>query len=71
MTDTEEDGRDGTDKVVYTLTDRKVRNVFSHKIRVPSVMIDMDHTDERKYSEKNNFVRMDAPLEIFEAGRGV
>jgi hypothetical protein len=36
---------------------------------IPAVMIEVDHADERKYSEEAAFVRLEALLETIEAGR--
>ncbi len=46
---------------------RRVRETLG----VPSVMIDVDHADARKYSEEATFVRIEALLEAIDAGRTI
>jgi benzoyl-CoA reductase/2-hydroxyglutaryl-CoA dehydratase subunit BcrC/BadD/HgdB len=42
---------------------------ITEELRIPSVMIDVDHADIRKYNEENAFLRMEALLESIDAGR--
>jgi len=41
----------------------------SERLNVPSVMIDVDHADVRKYSEEATFTRIEALLEIIDVKR--
>jgi len=54
---------------VYSLMQMdQMKQVRAHT-GIPAVMIDVDHADERKYSEEAAFVRLEALLETIDAGR--
>jgi len=42
---------------------------MSEKFGVPSIMIDVDHADVRKYSKESTFTRLEALLETIDARR--
>jgi benzoyl-CoA reductase/2-hydroxyglutaryl-CoA dehydratase subunit BcrC/BadD/HgdB len=43
---------------------------LTERLGIPSVMIDVDHADIRKYSEESVFTRIEALLEVIDAKRG-
>jgi benzoyl-CoA reductase/2-hydroxyglutaryl-CoA dehydratase subunit BcrC/BadD/HgdB len=54
---------------VYSVMQMDVQKRITEELKIPSVMIDVDHADVRKYSEENAFLRMEALLENIDAGR--
>ena len=54
---------------VYSLMQMDLLKRVSEQLNVPSVMIDVDHADVRKYSEEATFTRIEALLEIIDAKR--
>jgi benzoyl-CoA reductase/2-hydroxyglutaryl-CoA dehydratase subunit BcrC/BadD/HgdB len=54
---------------VYSLMQMDQMKHLRAHTGIPAVMIDVDHADERKYSEEAAFVRLEALLETIEAGR--
>jgi benzoyl-CoA reductase/2-hydroxyglutaryl-CoA dehydratase subunit BcrC/BadD/HgdB len=53
----------------YSVTQLDQQRLMTDQFGVPSVMIDVDHADARKYSEKSTFTRLEALLEQIEAKR--
>jgi len=54
---------------VYSIIQMDQMRFVRDEIGVPAVMIDVDHADERKYSEEASFVRLEALLETIDARR--
>jgi benzoyl-CoA reductase/2-hydroxyglutaryl-CoA dehydratase subunit BcrC/BadD/HgdB len=54
---------------VYSVMQMDLQKWITEELRIPSVMIDVDHADIRKYNEENAFLRMEALLESIDAGR--
>ncbi len=54
---------------VYSLMQMDQQKYISEKCGIPTVMIDVDHADVRKYSEENAFLRIEALLESIGARR--
>ncbi|WP_028313770.1 2-hydroxyacyl-CoA dehydratase subunit D [Desulfatibacillum aliphaticivorans] len=54
---------------VYSLMQMDQQRYVQEELGVPTVMIDVDHADERKYSEETAFVRMEALLESIDEAR--
>jgi benzoyl-CoA reductase/2-hydroxyglutaryl-CoA dehydratase subunit BcrC/BadD/HgdB len=54
---------------VYSLMQMDQMKHLRDNTGIPTVMIDVDHADERKYSEDAAFVRLEAMLETIEVGR--
>jgi len=54
---------------VYSLMQMDQMNRIRSELGIPCVMIDVDHADERKYSEEAAFTRIEALLETIDAGR--
>ena len=54
---------------VYSIMQMDQQRHFSSKRSIPTVMIDIDHADVRKYSEANVFLRIEALLEKIDATR--
>ena len=54
---------------VYSLMQMDQMRRIRDELGIPCVMIDVDHADERKYSEEAAFTRMEALLEMIDAGR--
>ena len=54
---------------VYSVMQMDLQKWITEELRIPSVMIDVDHADVRKYNEENAFLRMEALLESIDAGR--
>lgn len=48
---------------VYSIMQIDLQRRVEERLGVPTVMIDVDHADVRKYSEENAFVRLEALLE--------
>jgi benzoyl-CoA reductase/2-hydroxyglutaryl-CoA dehydratase subunit BcrC/BadD/HgdB len=48
---------------VYSLMQIDQMRLISGEMGIPCVMIDVDHADERKYSEETAFNRIEALLE--------
>ena len=55
---------------VYSLMQMDQQRYVQEELGVPTVMIDVDHADARKYSEETAFVRMEALLESIDQARG-
>ena len=53
----------------YSVTQLDQQKLMTEQFGVPSVMIDVDHADARKYSEESTFTRLEALLEQIEAKR--
>lgn len=47
------------------------QEAIKRKYGIPTVMIDVDHADSRNYSESGAFVRIEALLEMIEAGNTI
>jgi benzoyl-CoA reductase/2-hydroxyglutaryl-CoA dehydratase subunit BcrC/BadD/HgdB len=54
---------------VYSLMQMDQMKHLRDNTGIPAVMIDVDHADERKYSEDAAFVRLEALLETIDSGR--
>jgi benzoyl-CoA reductase/2-hydroxyglutaryl-CoA dehydratase subunit BcrC/BadD/HgdB len=54
---------------VYSIMQMDLQKWLTESLGIPSVMIDVDHADVRKYSEESAFLRMEALLENIDAGR--
>jgi benzoyl-CoA reductase/2-hydroxyglutaryl-CoA dehydratase subunit BcrC/BadD/HgdB len=54
---------------VYSIMQLDLQRKLTEETGVPSVMIDVDHADVRKYSEEGAFVRIEALLENIDALR--
>ncbi len=54
---------------VYSLMQMDQMKRIREELDIPCVMIDVDHADERKYSEEAAFTRLEALLEMIDAGR--
>lgn len=54
---------------VYSVMQMDLMQVLSERFHIPSVMIEVDHADVRKYNENNVFLHMEALLERIEAQR--
>ena len=55
---------------VYSLMQMDMQRRLTESLGLPSVMVDVDHADVRKYSESNVLLRVEAMLERIEAARG-
>ncbi|MBC2715144.1 MAG: 2-hydroxyacyl-CoA dehydratase [Desulfobacteraceae bacterium] len=53
----------------YSVTQLDQQKLMTDQFGVPSVMIDVDHADARKYSKESTFTRLEALLENIEAKR--
>jgi len=53
----------------YSITQMDQQKYISRKYDIPTVMIDVDHADARKYNEANTFLRIEALLERIESKR--
>jgi len=53
----------------YSVTQMDQQRKISQQFGIPTVMIDVDHADVRKYSEDTAFVRMEALLETIDTKR--
>jgi benzoyl-CoA reductase/2-hydroxyglutaryl-CoA dehydratase subunit BcrC/BadD/HgdB len=51
----------------YSVTQMDQQRIMSEKSGVPSVMIDVDHADVRKYSKEATFMRLEALLETIDS----
>jgi benzoyl-CoA reductase/2-hydroxyglutaryl-CoA dehydratase subunit BcrC/BadD/HgdB len=54
---------------VYSLMQLDQMRRIQNEIGIPCVMIEVDHADERKYSEEAAFTRLEALLEMIDANR--
>lgn len=54
---------------VYSLIQMDQMRRIRDELGIPCVMIDVDHADERKYSEEAAFTRLEALLEMIDARR--
>ena len=54
---------------VYSLMQMDQMELIREELGIPCVMIDVDHADERKYSEESVFTRLEALLEMIDARR--
>lgn len=53
----------------YSITQLDQQKLMTKRFGVPSVLIDVDHADARKYSKESTFTRLEALLEQIEAKR--
>jgi benzoyl-CoA reductase/2-hydroxyglutaryl-CoA dehydratase subunit BcrC/BadD/HgdB len=53
----------------YSITQMDQQQYFFHQENIPTVMIEVDHADARKYSEENSFLRIEALLEAIDVRR--
>ena len=53
----------------YSVTQLDQQKLMTDQCGVPTVMIDVDHADARKYSKESTFTRLEALLENIEAKR--
>ncbi|MBA4369011.1 MAG: 2-hydroxyacyl-CoA dehydratase [Desulfobacterium sp.] len=53
----------------YSITQMDQQQYFFNQEGIPTVMIEVDHADARKYSEENSFLRIEALLEAIDAKR--
>jgi len=53
----------------YSITQIDQMRKISESLRIPAVMIDVDHADVRKFSQENAYMRIEALLETIEARR--
>lgn len=54
---------------VYSIMQMDLKKRIEKKFGIPSVMIDVDHADPRKYSEEKEFIKIEALLEMIDAGQ--
>ena len=54
---------------VFSVMQMDEQRIISEKYGLPTVMIDVDHADVRKFSEESAYLRLEALLENIEAGR--
>ena len=54
---------------VYSVMQMDLQKWITEKLGIPSIMIDVDHADVRKYNEENAFLRIEALLESIDTGR--
>jgi len=54
---------------VYSVMQMDMMKRVRERLGIPSVMIDVDHADMRKYSEEQSFTRIEALLEVIDAKR--
>jgi benzoyl-CoA reductase/2-hydroxyglutaryl-CoA dehydratase subunit BcrC/BadD/HgdB len=54
---------------VFSVMQMDEQRLVAKKYGIPTVMIDVDHADIRKFSEENAYVRLEAFLEQIEASR--
>ncbi|NMC06928.1 MAG: 2-hydroxyacyl-CoA dehydratase [Candidatus Lokiarchaeota archaeon] len=54
---------------VYSIMQMDLQRMISDKIGIPTILIDVDHADVRKYSEAGVFSRVEALLEQIDHGR--
>lgn len=52
----------------YSVTQLDQQKIMSTRFGIPSVVIEVDHADVRKYSKEATFTRLEALLEMIEAG---
>ncbi len=53
----------------YSVTQMDQQRLLSEKLGIPSIMIDVDHADSRKYSKDAVFTRLEALLEAIDTRR--
>jgi benzoyl-CoA reductase/2-hydroxyglutaryl-CoA dehydratase subunit BcrC/BadD/HgdB len=53
----------------YSVTQMDQQRIMSEKSGIPSIMIDVDHADVRKYSREATFTRLEALLETIDSRR--
>ena len=53
----------------YSVTQMDQQQIITEAMGIPSVMIDVDHADVRKYSKESTFTRLEALLEMIDARR--
>ena len=51
---------------VYSTMQMDLMRRIAEKHQIPTVMIEVDHADIRKYNEENAFVRVEALLEMIQ-----
>jgi benzoyl-CoA reductase/2-hydroxyglutaryl-CoA dehydratase subunit BcrC/BadD/HgdB len=54
---------------VYSVMQMDLQKWITEELGIPSIMIDVDHADVRKYNEESAFLRIEALLESIDAGR--
>ncbi|MCX5848555.1 MAG: 2-hydroxyacyl-CoA dehydratase family protein [Deltaproteobacteria bacterium] len=54
---------------VFSVMQMDEQRRISEKYGIPSIMIDVDHADVRKFSEESVYIRLEALLESIDAGR--
>ena len=54
---------------VYSIMQMDLQKWITEDLGIPSIMIDVDHADIRKYNEESAFLRIEALLESIDAGR--
>ena len=54
---------------VYSVMQMDLQKWITEDLGIPSIMIDVDHADVRKYNEESAFLRIEALLESIDAGR--
>ncbi len=54
----------------YSVTQLDQQKIMSARFDIPSVMIEVDHADVRKYSKESTFTRLEALMETIAARRG-
>jgi len=55
---------------VYSLMQMDLQKMIGDKYGIPTVMVDVDHADERKYSESKFFLAMETLIDVIESRRG-
>jgi benzoyl-CoA reductase/2-hydroxyglutaryl-CoA dehydratase subunit BcrC/BadD/HgdB len=53
----------------YSVTQMGQQRIMSEKSGIPSIMIDVDHADVRKYSREGTFTHLEALLETIDSRR--
>ncbi|MBD3187631.1 2-hydroxyacyl-CoA dehydratase [Candidatus Bathyarchaeota archaeon] len=54
---------------VYSLMQLDLKEKISETLGIPTILIDVDHADVRKYNEEGVFLRIESLLEMLDAGR--
>jgi benzoyl-CoA reductase/2-hydroxyglutaryl-CoA dehydratase subunit BcrC/BadD/HgdB len=53
----------------YSITQMDQQKIMSERLGIPSIMIDVDHADVRKYSKEATFTRLEALIETIDSRR--
>ncbi|RJP87694.1 MAG: 2-hydroxyacyl-CoA dehydratase [Desulfobacteraceae bacterium] len=53
----------------YSITQMDQQKLMTGQFGVPSVMIEVDHADARKYARESTFTRLEALIESIETSR--